>query len=66
MIPLGLSRPLAAEYIGVGTTKFDEMVEDGRMPVPKIIDRRKLWDRREIEIAFAELPTVAHNDWDEN
>jgi hypothetical protein len=34
-----LSRAQAAEYIGVDVTKFDEMVDDGRMPKPKRIAR---------------------------
>lgn len=38
----GLSRVLAAGYIGVSATKFDEMVADGRMPKPKKIDARKI------------------------
>ena len=33
--PRGLPRGQAAEYIGVGVTKFDEMVDDGRMLAPK-------------------------------
>jgi hypothetical protein len=33
-----VSRIEAAMYIGVGANKFDEMVEDGRMPTPKCID----------------------------
>ena len=37
-------------------TKFDLMVEDGRMPKPRRIDGRKVWDRRQLEEAFAELP----------
>jgi hypothetical protein len=31
--PRGLPRVQAAEYLGGGVTKFDEMVADGRMPV---------------------------------
>jgi len=38
--PRGLSRGQAAEYIGEGATKFDEMVDDGRKPKPHRIDRR--------------------------
>ena len=34
----GLSRVEAAEYIGVGASKFDAMVSDGRMPKPKKIE----------------------------
>jgi hypothetical protein len=54
--PRGLKRPAAAAYVGVGVTKFDEMVEDGRMPPPKCIDNRKVWDLRELDRAFDALP----------
>jgi len=32
--PRGLSRTIAAAYIGVSATLFDQMVSDGRMPNP--------------------------------
>jgi excisionase family DNA binding protein len=54
--PRGLSRDEAARYVGVGVTKFDEMVADGRMPRPKRIDGRVIWDRLRIEAAFTDLP----------
>jgi excisionase family DNA binding protein len=54
--PRGLSREEAARYIGVGATKFDEMVKDGRMPRPKRIDGRVVWDRIKLEAAFSDLP----------
>lgn len=54
--PRGLSREAASLYIGVGLTKFDEMVEDGRMPKPKRIDGRKVWDRFLLDTAFEALP----------
>jgi predicted DNA-binding transcriptional regulator AlpA len=57
--PLGLSRVQVAAYIGVSPTLFDELVRDGRMPPPKRINRRRLWDRRAIESAFAEFPDSA-------
>ena len=63
--PRGLSRVQAAVYIGVGTTKFDQMVADGRMPKPKQIDSRTVWDRLELDAAFDDLPTEAdRNPWD--
>jgi integrase/predicted DNA-binding transcriptional regulator AlpA len=63
--PVGLSRDEAARHVGVGTTKFDEMVADKRMPRPKRIDGRIVWDRRAIEAAFAALPDDgADNPWD--
>lgn len=54
--PRGLSRDEAARYIGVGQTKFDEMVADGRMPRPKRVDGRVIWDRLRLEAAFSDLP----------
>jgi hypothetical protein len=54
--PRGLSRDGAARYIGVGTTKFDEMVADRRMPRPKRVDGRTVWDRYALDLAFTELP----------
>lgn len=56
MVPRrGLSREEAAAYVGVGLTKFDEMVAYGRMPNPKKVDRRKLWDIRQLDMAFDAL-----------
>ena len=63
--PRGLSRVQSAEYVGVGPTLFDEMVRDGRMPPPKRINGRTVWDRLELDEAFAALPSDDDaNDWD--
>jgi predicted DNA-binding transcriptional regulator AlpA len=56
LIPIGLSREQAADYISVGTTLFDTLVEDGRMPAPRAINGRNVWDREEIEACFKALP----------
>lgn len=56
--PRGLSRDEAARYIGVGVTKFDEMVNDRRMPQPRRIDNRRVWDRIQIDAAFSDLPSI--------
>ncbi len=58
----GLSRVEASEYIGVGTTKFDQMVVDGRMPKPKRIDGRSVWDRQQLDLAFSALPDENDRD----
>jgi predicted DNA-binding transcriptional regulator AlpA len=64
--PRGLSRTEAAAYIGVSTSLFDEMVKDGRMPPPKRINSRTVWDRHSIDAAFEALPTKDMiNPWDE-
>jgi predicted DNA-binding transcriptional regulator AlpA len=74
--PRGLSRMQAAEYVGVGPTKFDEMVAIGKMPKPKRVDHRVIWDRLEVDAAFAALDegslpkangsavAAAPNQWD--
>lgn len=54
--PRGMCREEAARYVGVGVTKFDQMVADGRMPKPKKVDGRVIWDRLKIEAAFTDLP----------
>jgi hypothetical protein len=60
--PRGLSRVQAAAYIGVSPTLFDEMVGDRRMPRPKRINRRLVWDRFLLDIAFQELPTDGEDE----
>ncbi len=63
--PLGLSRIEAADYVGVGVSKFDELVQLGQMPKPKKIGSRTLYDRRLIEQHFDELGSDEVNPWDE-
>jgi len=63
--PRGLSRVEAAAYIGVSPSLFDAMVSDGRMPPPKRINARNVWDRTALDAAFDDLPDKAeHNPWD--
>lgn len=56
--PRGLDRAEAAAYVGVGTSLFDRLVGDGRMPAPKRIDGRLVWDRRALDAAFDALPDL--------
>jgi predicted DNA-binding transcriptional regulator AlpA len=66
--PRGLSRPQSAMYVGVSPTKFDELVRDGRMPGPKRIDGRVVWDKIRLDEAFGSLPDDGackdENPWD--
>jgi hypothetical protein len=48
VMPRGLSRAQAAEYIGM-------LVGDGQMPKPARCGRRLLWDRRQIDRALDAL-----------
>lgn len=63
----GLARERAAEYVGIGTTLFDFMVADGRMPKPKRIGGRCIWDVRKLDESFDLLPgdvESVDNPWD--
>jgi predicted DNA-binding transcriptional regulator AlpA len=52
----GLSRVESAIYVGVSPTLFDQMVKDGRMPIPKRINGRVVWDLLALDEAFEALP----------
>lgn len=65
--PRGLSRVESAAYIGVSPSLFDTMVADGRMPKPKQVNARTIWDRLKLDDAFAGLPDKegrADDIWD--
>jgi predicted DNA-binding transcriptional regulator AlpA len=65
--PRGLSRQEAAAYVGISPSLFDMLVKDGRMPAPKRINARTVWDRLQLDAAFATLPSNDEpvNPWDE-
>ncbi|HEV2629432.1 MAG TPA: hypothetical protein VGV41_12400 [Pseudolabrys sp.] len=43
-------------YLGVSPSKFDQMRQDGRVGPAKLIDSRKVWDVRALDLAFDALP----------
>lgn len=53
--PRGMCREVAALYVGVGTTTFDELVADGLMPGPVHGCKRPLWEQSQLDEAFTEL-----------
>jgi hypothetical protein len=61
----GLSREEAAMYVGISPSKFDALVGEGRMPAAVNIDSRKVWDIRQIDLAFDDLASnnPAPNSW---
>ena len=64
----GLSREEAAIYVGISATKFNEMVVDGRMPPARRVDGRKVWDVRELDLYFDDLPREINaptGSWDD-
>ena len=51
----------------VSPSLFDAMVRDGRMPGPKVINTRTVWDRFALDRAFEALPDRdSANQWDED
>lgn len=52
----GLRRTEAADYVGVSPGKFDQLVADRRMPAPRLIDGCVIWDVRDLDAAFDDLP----------
>lgn len=69
--PRGLRALAAARHIGLGRTKFLELVADGRLPQPIKIDGARVWDRLELEAAFAAFSGASvpssqggKNEWD--
>ena len=56
-VRFALSDVEAAAAIGVSSSLFRQMVEDGRMPRPKVINARRVWDVDEVRAAFKRLPS---------
>jgi hypothetical protein len=65
----GLSMQESAMSLGISAVKFGELVRQARMPPPKRIDGRKVWDVRELDVAFDTLPTENNasqgSSWDD-
>ena len=50
--PRGLRADDAAAYLGMGKTKFLELVNKGMMPRAVLIDGIKVWDRFDLDAVF--------------
>lgn len=51
-----LNQAEAALYLGMGASKFADMVKGRAMPRPRLAGGSKLWDVGELDAAFWELP----------
>ena len=57
LAPRLINRDAAAAYVSISPTLFDRMVEDGRMPRPRLLgSKRRAWDVRELDAAIDRLP----------
>jgi excisionase family DNA binding protein len=62
LAPRLIGREAAAAYLSLSPTKFDEMVEDGRMPKPRLLGgRRRAWDVRELDARIDLLPLACED-----
>jgi excisionase family DNA binding protein len=69
IVPFAVSREQAAALLGVSVGFFDRLVKDGRMPQPREVDARVLWDSEEVKAFWRAIPrrgqAVKANTWDE-
>jgi hypothetical protein len=61
-VVFGLGEQEAAAAIGISASKFRLLVNERRMPSPRRLDGRKIWDVDELRAAFKALP---HEDDEE-
>jgi hypothetical protein len=63
----GLSREESAVFLGISPSHFDKLRADGRVGKAKLIDGRKVWDVRRLDVAFDAFPdedgATDHDDW---
>ena len=55
-VVFGLGEVEAAAAIGISASKFRALVNEGRMPSPRRLDGRNIWDVDELRSAFKALP----------
>lgn len=63
-----LSSAEAAYFVGLGETFFRSLVAQGKMPRPRVIGSRKLWDVDELAASFKALPKDGESQsgsWDD-
>jgi predicted DNA-binding transcriptional regulator AlpA len=63
--PRGLRRNIAALYVGVSPSKFDDWVSRRIMPHAKRIYGVTVWDRYELDQAFTALSDPNESDQDD-
>jgi predicted DNA-binding transcriptional regulator AlpA len=61
-VVFGLGEVEAAAAIGISASKFRTLVNDKRMPSPRRLDGRNIWDVDELRAAFKALPHVDEDE----
>ena len=55
----GFDENEAAVYLSLSPSFFRNLVSEGRMPRPRIVGGRRIWDVDELDLAFKALPREA-------
>ncbi len=61
-VVFGLAEVEAAAAIGISASKFRSLVGEKRMPSPRRLDGRNIWDVDELRAAFKTLPHLEDSD----
>lgn len=56
--PRGLCRDAAARYLGIPTELFDDLIQRGQLPGPRLLSGATVWDRQHLDAAFEAFPTA--------
>jgi predicted DNA-binding transcriptional regulator AlpA len=68
IVPYAVSRETAAELLGISAGTFDKLVKAGKLPEPREVESRILWDSAEIRAAWRAMPRRGQqppgNEWD--
>jgi hypothetical protein len=70
IVPYAVGKQAAAALISISAGFFDKLVGDGRMPEPRELDGRVLWDSEEVKAAWRAIPkrgqAARRNSFDED
>jgi hypothetical protein len=58
----GLDESESAVYLSLSPSFFRKLVTNGRMPRPRLIGERRIWDVEELDLAFKALPREGGED----
>jgi len=54
--PRGLDHDAAARYVGLDPAAFNDLLRLGKLPSPRQVGPAVIWDRQELDAAFALFP----------
>lgn len=56
--PRGLCRKAAARYLSIPIELFDDLMQRGQLPGPRLLSGTAVWDRHHLDAAFEAFPTA--------